>query len=286
MRIVVGVDLSDAAVAAVEQIGLLYQPDEIVLVHGVPQADTMQGYDEFRQALLKVGRQALERCRALLPAETPSIQTLCELQHPASFILDSASTVHADLIALGTRNLSRVEQVFLGSVSHQVMLHATVPTLVVKGNAQPVNRVLMAVQGREDATHLRKWLTTYPFKNHVAVTILSVFSTLQNIREDLTMEPEGWVMESTRHAEQVVNDTAQAWASPYFTVSTDVRRGDPVRTVCEVGTRHDLIVVSSHGRKGLSRFLMGSVSQGIVHRADCSVLVVRRPPTFELNESL
>jgi len=30
-------------------------------------------------------------------------------------------------------------------------------------------------------------------------------------------------------------------------------RGDPITTVCEVGTRHDIIVVSSHGRKELSR---------------------------------
>ncbi|NOU10093.1 MAG: universal stress protein [Nitrospira sp.] len=45
--------------------------------------------------------------------------------------------------------------------------------------------------------------------------------------------------------------------------------------ICEVGKGNDLIVVSSHGRKGLSRFLMGSVSENIVHRADRSVLVVR-----------
>jgi nucleotide-binding universal stress UspA family protein len=36
-----------------------------------------------------------------------------------------------------------------------------------------------------------------------------------------------------------------------------------------------LIVVGSHGRKGVDRFLLGSVSHGIVHRAGCSVLVVR-----------
>ena len=72
-----------------------------------------------------------------------------------------------------------------------------------------------------------------------------------------------------------MNDTAQALASPHFTVSTDVRLGDPVTTVCEVGQSYDLIVVGSHGRKGFDRFLLGSVSHGIVHRAGCSVLVVR-----------
>ena len=61
MRIIAGVDWSDEAFAAVEQIGLLYRPDEVVLVHGVdlgvpvshrgPEQSILQGYDEFRQAI-------------------------------------------------------------------------------------------------------------------------------------------------------------------------------------------------------------------------------------------
>jgi nucleotide-binding universal stress UspA family protein len=285
MRIVVGVDWSDEAFAAVEQIGLLYRPDDVVLVHGVDLgmfqspivagAANLQGYDEFRQALMEAGRQAVERCRTLLPAETPSIRTLCEVQHPASFILDSAATVKADLIAMGTHDHSRLTEVFAGSISHRILLHATMPTLIVKGKARPVTRVLMAVEGREDAIRLQTWLTSHPFKNPVVVTILSVVPSLHMVDPHLMVGLEGWSEQSKRHAEQVVNDTARALASPHFTVSTDVRLGDPVTTVCEAGNSHDLIVVGSHGRKGLDRFLLGSVSHGIVHRAGCSVLVVR-----------
>ena len=285
MKIVVGVDWSDEAFAAVEQIGLLYRPDEVVLVHGVDlgmfhypivaEAANLQGYDEFRHALMEAGHQAVERCRTLLPAETPSIRTLCEVQHPASFILDSAATVKADLIAVGTHDHSRLTEVFVGSVSHRILLHATLPTLIVKAKARPITRVLMAVEGREDAIRLQTWLTSHPFKNPVAVTILSVVPSLHMVDPHLVVGLEGWSEQSKRHAEQVVNDTARALASPQFTVTTDVRLGDPVTTVCEVGNSHDLIIVGSHGRKGLDRFLLGSVSHGIVHRAGCSVLVVR-----------
>jgi len=285
MRILAGVDWSDEAFAAVEQIGLLYRPDEVVLVHGVDLgmfhnplvagALNLQGYDEFRQALIDAGRQAVERCRTLLPAETPSIRTLCEVQHPASFILDSAAGVKADLIAMGTHDHSRVKEMFIGSVSHRVLLHATVPTLIVKGKARPIARILLAVEGREDATRLQTWLTAHPFRNPVAVTILSVVPPLHLMAPHVRVKLEGLSEQNTRDAEQVVNDTGQALTGPHFTVSTDVRSGDPVSTVCDVGQAHDLIVVSSHGRKGLSRFVLGSVSHGIVHRAATSVLVVR-----------
>lgn len=285
MRIVTGVDWSEEAFAAVEQIGLLYRPEEVLLVHGVDLGMfqsplvagvfNMQGYDEFRQAMIDAGRQAVERCRTMLPAEIPSIRTLCEVQHPAAFILDSAAAVKADLIAVGTRDHGRMTEVFLGSVSHRVVLHATVPTLIVKGKARPVARVLLAVEGREDAIRLQAWLTSHPFKNPVAVTILSVIPSLHLVDPRLTAGLEGWSEQSKQQAEQVVKDTAQALAGPHFTVSTDVRLGDPVTTLCEVGQSYDLIVVGSHGRKGLERFLLGSVSHGIVHRAPTSILVVR-----------
>jgi nucleotide-binding universal stress UspA family protein len=285
MRIVAGVDWSEESFAAVEQIGLLYRPDDVVLVHGVDLgmfqsplvagAFNLQGYDEFRQALIDAGHQAVERCRTLLPAETPSIRTMCEVQHPAAFILDSAAAVKADLIAVGTHDHSRVTEAFAGSVSHRVLLHATVPTLIVKGKARSVTRILMAVEGIEDATRLHKWLTSHPCKNSVAVTILSVVPSLAMVEPNLMAGFKSWSEEQNRQAQQVVQDTAQALAGPHFTVTTMVRTGDPVATVCEVGNSYDLTVVGSHGRKGLDRFLLGSVSHGIVHRANTSVLVVR-----------
>jgi nucleotide-binding universal stress UspA family protein len=285
MRIVAGVDWSDDAFAAVEQIGLLYRPDDVVLVHGVDLgmlqspivagAVNLQGYDEFRQALIDAGHQAVERCRTLLPTDIPSIRTMCEVQHPAAFILDSAATVKADLIAIGTHDHNRVTEVFAGSISHRILLHATVPTLIVKGKARPIARVLVAVEGLEDAIRLHTWLTSHPFKNPVAVTILSVVPSLHMIDPQVMVGLESWSEQRKRHAEQVVTETAQALASPHFRVSTMVRTGDPVTIVCEVGTSYDLLVVGSHGRKGLGRFLLGSVSHGIVHRTDRSVLVVR-----------
>ncbi len=285
MRIVAGVDWSDDAFAAVEQIGLLYRPNDVVLVHGVDLgmfqsplvagATNLQGYDEFRQALIDAGHKAIERCRTLLPAETPSIRTMCEVQHPTAFILDSAAAVKADLIAVGTHDHSRLTEMFAGSVSHRILLHATVPTLIVKGTARPVTRILMAVEGIEDATRLHKWLTSHPFKNPVAITVLSVVPSINMAVPHLIVGFDAWSEKQKRHAEQVVTETAKALAGPQFTVSTDVRQGDPVTVVCEEGKNYDLIVVGSHGRKGVERFLLGSVSHAIVHRATRSVLIIR-----------
>lgn len=52
--------------------------------------------------------------------------------------------------------------------------------------------------------------------------------------------------------------------------------GEPAPVLCDLANTWDadLIVVGSHGRRGLSELLMGSVSNYVTHRAPCSVLVV------------
>jgi nucleotide-binding universal stress UspA family protein len=285
MKVVAGVDWSDEAFAAVEQLGLLYKPDEVLLVHGVDLgmfqspllagAANLQGYDEFRGAMIDAGRQAVERGRTVLPADIPSVKTRSEPHHAAAFILDNADTLKADLIVVGTHDRSRLAELLVGSVSHHVLLHSSIPTLIVKGKAKPVARVLLAIEGRDDAVRVQSWLTAHPFRNPVALTILSIVPSLTMVEPVIMAGYQTWSEEHRRQSEQIVAETAQALAGPRFTITTDVRTGDPVSAVCAAAAGHDLIIVGSHGRKGVDRFLLGSVSHGIVHRAGCSVLVVR-----------
>ena len=54
--------------------------------------------------------------------------------------------------------------------------------------------------------------------------------------------------------------------------------GDPSSEIIDYAQKHqiDLIVIPSHGRTGLSRFLLGSVAERVVRFAHCPVLVLRR----------
>ncbi|MBI5317640.1 MAG: universal stress protein, partial [Nitrospirae bacterium] len=125
MRIVIGVGSARATFPAVKQIDWLYRLDEVVLAHGA-KMEAMQEYGRLRDAALQSGREHLEECRALLSADIPSIRTLCHVQDPSSFVLDTAVTVNADVIVMGTRDLSRLAEAFIGSVSHRVLVHSTV----------------------------------------------------------------------------------------------------------------------------------------------------------------
>ena len=57
--------------------------------------------------------------------------------------------------------------------------------------------------------------------------------------------------------------------------TTLLREGDPVEQIVRAGrsTRADLIVVGTHGRRGLQRFFLGSVAERVVTMAACPVVI-------------
>lgn len=83
--------------------------------------------------------------------------------------------------------------------------------------------------------------------------------------------------ETEQRAVTTVNHVAQQLRPNGFSVVPIVAKGDPKSRIVDVATKHraDLIVLGCHGRKGLERFLMGSVSEAVTRYAPCSVEIAR-----------
>ncbi|MBM4125852.1 MAG: universal stress protein [Nitrospira sp.] len=285
MRIAIGVDWSDQALTAVTQTFHLYHPTDVTLVHGVnlglfeqpiiAEATNLQGYNEFRTAMVGAGRQLLDRTAAMIPADVKTVRKINEIGSPAQVILDSAETVSADLVVVGARGRSRVAESVLGSVSHRVLSHASRPTLIVKDAAHPIQRVLVAVEGRDDADRIIEWLTRHRFANPVELCVLNVVVPIGLDSPYDALGAKAWWEGAESYAEEFVKDTAAKLLDSQYTVSTKVAVGNPAGVVEEMAHNADLVVAGSHGRTGLARFLLGSVSHAIVHHVSCPVLVIR-----------
>jgi nucleotide-binding universal stress UspA family protein len=70
----------------------------------------------------------------------------------------------------------------------------------------------------------------------------------------------------------------QARAHPVTSWTTHLRYSDPVSAIVQLAAdiSADLVVVGTHGRTGLARFLLGSVAEGVARVAPCPVLIVRQ----------
>jgi nucleotide-binding universal stress UspA family protein len=92
----------------------------------------------------------------------------------------------------------------------------------------------------------------------------------------LTAEEEAKLQaEELAHAHDELARTAAVL--PSTGVTTVIEAGDPADVICRTAERlgSDVIVVGSHGRTGLGRLFLGSVSEHVVRHAPCPVLVVR-----------
>jgi len=88
---------------------------------------------------------------------------------------------------------------------------------------------------------------------------------------------ESIIQGETAKAHELVTSAAERLRSAGFEASTSVREGDPKAVILDCATEwgSDLIIVGSHGRKGVDRFVLGSVSEAVARYARCSVEIVR-----------
>jgi len=94
-----------------------------------------------------------------------------------------------------------------------------------------------------------------------------------------TSDAAGFRELSLKHGLELVEQAGRLLSKAGYKTQTEVEEGDPNSRIIDQAKKWkaDLIVMGSHGRKGLDRFLMGSVAQAVSRHASCSVEIVRIP---------
>lgn len=137
--ILVAVDGSEHSLKAVRYACAMGPPlgAEVVLLHVVPMLVSATPYhdtvsDQPFLALQKVGEDILARAKAL--ANDCNCHALDMISHgdPAAKIIDIASERGIDLIILGSRGISGIRQLFVGSISNKVARTAHCPVMIVR----------------------------------------------------------------------------------------------------------------------------------------------------------
>ncbi len=230
-------------------------------------------------------REAVERSAYQLAKAGVATECLVVGGHPADVICRIAEEKEIDLVVLGSRGRSTLARFFLGSVSQRAAKHASGPVLIVKPPAEPIEEVLVGVDGSEDSKLAVEFLKKFPLPHETRVTAVHVvhvpspaFGDARGYYETAEL---GGELERLRTAAEVegkkVLEEASESLRDSYKVETLVTAGPPARRLIELaGDRGaNLVVVGCRGLTGVERFLMGSVSLQVCHHAPCSVLVVR-----------
>jgi len=112
---------------------------------------------------------------------------------------------------------------------------------------------------------------------HSADATVHVLYVADTNRDSVTVVGGDTVDALEHHGTDVVEEAARTLDTLGVPYETDVVQGNPAPTIAEYAERydHDLVVMPTHGREGVSRYLIGSVSEKVVRLCSVPVLSVR-----------
>jgi nucleotide-binding universal stress UspA family protein len=230
----------------------------------------------------EIGRGLLERTKGSLQSAWGPVESRIIRGHPAEAIVRAADKQKAELIVMGSRGLTDVRAFLLGSVSRKVVMHAGCPVLLIKKRVPVFRRIVVSVDGSKDAWAGVEYLMKMPLPEPAKITVVSVVPPLpiDTIEPPLTLASflEQLRTPLLKKARAVAQQAAERIQKAGFETRIAVVHGHPSHEIVKVAEaeRADLVVVGSRGLTGTSRFLLGSVSDGVIKYAPCAVLVFRR----------
>jgi nucleotide-binding universal stress UspA family protein len=146
----------------------------------------------------------------------------------------------------------------------------------------PIRRILCPVDFSEGADAALEQALFLSQGLGAEVEVVHAWETPIVIRPDLVVWIEGTAgpalaeIVKARSATAMKQLLAKLLPDQRAQVTMQVLHGPPADTIVAYAREHghDLIVIGSHGRTGVSRWLLGSVAERVVRRATCPVLVV------------
>ena len=279
---------ADLARKTESELHLLHSRAVPMLIEADSEAarDVPYAEETARREAQKVLDAQVEQIKALGNKVT---QTHVRLGRPVEQIGILAEEIRAGLIVMGSRGLGGIKRALMGSVSDSVVHHARCSVLVVRAgeNWQVTafsQRILLATDGSKNATLATQAATEIATKTGADLHLVHVklppydSSYFEGINTGDYLQDEE-AAELKRNAQELLNKQVnQIQAAGGRVVQVHPRVGIPQAEITDLAEEIGaiLVVVGSRGRGTMSRVLMGSVSDSVVHHAHCSVLVVRK----------
>ena len=276
-KILVAYDGSSSAKNALTLAGKLAREDKswIKVLAVVPtyQGDLdLIGVSNIKEAITGPGERLLAEARKIAESEDVHILTDLEQGEPYEQIVRVAAEENCDLIIMGRRGGGKLERELMGSVTARVIGHTRKDVLVIPEKCTLAwGNILLATDGSPSCDNALERSLEIAQERGSKLAAVSVVYT----NDEFYALGQTVIQGMYKEADKVLAKVKK-WAGD-LGVQTEVfvKDGEPHQAIVDLATEQssDLIVMGSHGRKGLTRLLMGSVTERVIGYANCPVLV-------------
>ena len=255
-------------------------PLRLVHAQGVPtggyrSTELRPSWERWNEALHTAGERTLELAVAFVADRHPDVMVSTELAEgdPAWVLRGQAREAAA--VVLGSWHLTSAQELFgPAAVALPVVAHAPCPVVVVREAEHITQQPPFFVVG-VDGSPASRAAVDYAFEE--ADLRGAVLRALYVWHSPVlgVLDEEAAVRECRRILSETVAGRTAAF--PNVELHHEVVRGHPVQALTEASAHALGLVLGTRGHGGFSGMLLGSVSQGALHHAQCPVITVPHP---------
>jgi nucleotide-binding universal stress UspA family protein len=273
-------------------VGAMKIPLELLEVVDVSAASVHLAAEKARylDALIAEGERASREHLKEVAADLPGIKVTCTVErgNPAEAIIEKAATDSGTLIAMATHGRSGVTRWMMGSVAEKVLRGSDNPLLLVRadeeaktGGAATIKSMIVPLDGSELAETVLPTAVEFAKSLQLETVLCRAYElpasdyygregdlpNYDQLLRDLKAEVEDYLAKKTESL-KLAGLTKVSWVAP---------DGPSAEEIIRYARNHPgaLIAMCTHGRSGVSRWVLGSVTEKVVRHGADPVLVVR-----------
>lgn len=274
-KILVPVDFSTPSENALKFAAELAKKNnsELHVLHVIELAESLFGAEQFNvndQQIIFFMKLAKERFEDFLKKDYMKDVNFKEHVEPGSTSLAIREVVrknNIDMIVMGSSGSSGIEEIIIGSNTEKVVRYSEVPVLVIKSEIKniAIKTVVFAsdfeLENLEPYKKGKKFADTFDAKMKMLYVNLpgNQFNSTLEIQEQMRVFLNKVEMPLNKENVEIFND---------YTIEQGVLNGAKY-------LKADLIIMPTHGRKGLSHFFNGSIGEDVLNHAEIPVLTLK-----------
>jgi len=200
---------------------------------------------------------------------------------PAEQVLKEVEQGNFDLVVLMTHGRGGLKRWVWGSVAEHVVRHCPIPLLLGtpprEGVKEPTaKKILVPLDGSTLADSVLQHVQGLCLSQGAEAVLFSAAWV------EPSHNPLAYIREldaASAHAKEVLESREAALAKEGVKVSSLSKRGEAASSILEAAAESgaDMIAMTTHGRTGVTRWLLGSVAERVLRASPLPVLLIRPP---------
>ncbi len=285
MHILLVVDHTEHSFVAVEEVKNTTWPkgSQLVVAHVVSSPLGMETSEQHEEIANQLVNGICEKIKAENQSFT-EIDPLVLKGEPKAEILNLMQHLHSDLLVTGTRGSTGISRMFLGSLSHKLLMTAHCPVRICRPkDSEKRNIVMLSLDESRSALIALEQMAGRVWPEN---TEFLCISALPSLAQYSYRYQDSYGISELEHnrskliqAIKVSLDAAEDFLKKHVSgcsVRSRIIDGDPREALVRVADEEqvDLIVLGSAGKVLAERLMVGSVSEIVANYANCSVEVI------------